>query len=365
MTLPFRTPPASLCLLRLSALGDVCHAVPIVRTIQQAWPKTAITWIIGKVEHRLLHGLEGVEFVVFDKARGARAYLDLRRQLRGRRFDALLHMQLSMRANLASACVRADVRIGFDRARARNLQWLFTNHTIAPRAREHVLDSFFGFTEALGIRERVLRWDIPIPAQAREYADSVLTADKPVLVISPCSSMSYRNWHPAGYAAVADHAAAHGMQVVLTGGTSPVEQRYAREIAALAKSRPLDLVGRTDLKQLLAILARATAIVAPDSGPAHMGTAVGVPVIGLYACTNPERARPYLSAAYAVNKYPEAVRWKYGRSVATLEWGTRVRDAHAMNLITVADVTAVLDRILASDERQCGTRAHFGPPTAS
>jgi len=80
-----------------------------------------------------------------DKRASLSALRALRRQLRGRRFDALLHMQLALRSSLVAQCVPAAVKLGFDRARARELQWLFTNARIAPRSREHVLDSFFGF----------------------------------------------------------------------------------------------------------------------------------------------------------------------------------------------------------------------------
>ena len=80
-------PTSNLCIIRLSAIGDTCHTVPVIRAIQAAWPDTKLTWIIGKVEHALLAGLEGVEFVVVDKNRGLRGYLDVRRELRSRRFD--------------------------------------------------------------------------------------------------------------------------------------------------------------------------------------------------------------------------------------------------------------------------------------
>lgn len=348
MPLSFTPPPASLCLLRLSAIGDICHMLPIVRTIQHAWPQTRLSWIIGRTEHGLVRDIPGIEFVVLDKARGLRGYGDLRRHLRGRKFDALLHMQMSLRASLASLCVSSPVRLGFDRPRAHDFQWLFTNHRIAAREREHVQDSFFGFVEALGIRTRVLRWDIPIPDSARTFADAALGPGPPILVISPCSSMSYRNWHAAGYAAVADYATVrHGLRVVLTGGTSAVEREYAQAIIAQVRCQPVDLIGRTDLKQLLAVLARATAVVAPDSGPAHMATAVGVPVIGLYACTNPDRARPYLSADYVVDRYSEAIHAMFGGTIDTVPWGTRVRAGGTMDRITVSDVTAKLDMLIA------------------
>ena len=148
----FTSPPSSICVLRLSALGDVCHVLPVVRTIQDTWPSTQVTWILGKLEHKLLGHIPDIEFIVFDKQAGARAYRDLRTRLRGRKFDALLHLQLALRASLAAMLVPARHRVGFDRARAREGQCLFTNATIEPRSREHVLDSLFGFTERLGTR---------------------------------------------------------------------------------------------------------------------------------------------------------------------------------------------------------------------
>ena len=301
MSLPLTHPPKSLCLLRLSAVGDISHALPVVRTIQEHWPETELTWVIGRLEHSLVGDIPGVEFIIFDKAKRWGAFRDVRRALAGRHFDVLLHMQMSLRASLASLFIKADVRLGFDRNRAKDLQWLFTNARIAPRARQHVIDSFFGFTEALGIEGHTLRWDIPIPHKARQFAAEKMGKedDRPVLVISPCSSMDYRNWTAEGYAAVADHAIeAHGMRVILTGGPRAIEREYGEAITARMRNQPNNLIGRTGLKELLAILERAAVIIAPDSGPAHLGTAVGTPVIGLYAATNPDRARPFLSERF-------------------------------------------------------------------
>ena len=166
-----------------------------------------------------------MEFITVDKRAGLGARRGLRRRLGDRRFDILLHMQLSLRASVVSSAVRAPLRLGFDRARARELQWLFTNARIAPRTREHVLDSFLGFLEALGIDERALRWDVPLTPAALEYAQTLIPDAQPTLVISPCSSHSRRNWRPEAYAAVADHAVRrHGMRVILAGGPSAMER---------------------------------------------------------------------------------------------------------------------------------------------
>jgi len=147
----FDSPPSELCLIRLSAIGDACHTVPVIRAIQKAWPDTRLTWILGKVEHGLMSGLDGVDFVLFDKSRGRRAYLDIRRELSGRYFDLLLHMHASMRANLVSLMVPAITNLGFDRVRGRDYQWLFCRNHLAATPQQHVMDGLFEFAAAIGV----------------------------------------------------------------------------------------------------------------------------------------------------------------------------------------------------------------------
>ncbi|HUO19978.1 MAG TPA: glycosyltransferase family 9 protein [Steroidobacteraceae bacterium] len=348
--LPLAEPPRSLCILRLSAIGDTCHVVPIVRTLQQAWPATQLTWIVGRTEARLMSLIEGVEFITVDKRAGFAARRALAAQLAGRRFDVLLHMQLALRASLAAQLVRAPIKLGFDRARARELQWLFTNARIAPLTREHVLDSFFGFLTALGIRERLLRWDVPLPQAARAYAARLIPDAQPTLVISPCSSHARRNWASARYAALARHAAGrHGMRVILAGGPSEAERGMGAAIEAAAAGVALvNQIGKDTLPELLALLARATVLVSPDSGPVHMATMAGTPVIGLYAATNPARSGPYLSGRWCVDAYGRAARAFRGCEPRELPWGHKIEEPGVMDLIEVGEVTARLDELLGS-----------------
>lgn len=347
-TLPLADAPETACLLRLSAIGDCCNAVPALRALQDAWPGTRFSWVIGRTEYQLLGDIPDVEFIPFDKSKGFRALRGLRRQLRGRRFDVLLHLQSALRASAASLAVPADIRLGYDRQRAREQQWLFTNARCAANPRSHVVDGYLDQVRALGVEPRALRWDIPIPEAARERLAALLP-DGPVLAISPCSSLranNYRNWRMERYAAVADYAAErHGLHVVLTGGPTDFERQAARAVAAAARHKVTDLVGRTGLKELLALLDRSVAVVCPDSGPAHMATAVGTPVIGLFATSNPDRTGPYLGRDWIINRYPEAVAEFLGASVEDIRWGRRVRDPRAMDLITVDDVCRRIDAV--------------------
>lgn len=345
--LPLTIPPKKLCILRLSAIGDISHTLPILRTIQHAWPETEITWIIGKTEYGLVYDIPDVNFIVFDKSEGLLAYKKIRQALKKTRFDVLLHMQMSLRSSLISSLINAEIKLGFDKQRAKDLQWLFTNHKIEYKPQQHVIDSFFGFTEALGIKDKVYKWDVSIPEAAQQFAQQYINDDQPTLVISPCSSKAYRNWHCEGYAEVADYAIEkHGMQVILTGGPSSIEEQYGKCIEEKTGNTLVNLIGKTNIKELLAILDKARVIIAPDSGPAHLATAVGSPVIGLYACTNPARARPYLSQDYLINKYDTAIINKFSKPVDEVRWGTRVRDEGTMALIRSEDVINMLDHYL-------------------
>ena len=334
----------SLCLLRLSAIGDVCHAVAMVQAIQRRYPQLKITWILGKVEYQLLKHLEGVEFVIFDKSQGWRSYFNLKRDLKGRKFDVLLHMQVALRATIASLAISAKVRIGFDRFRAKEGQWLVTNYHIEPQATPHVLDGFMGFARAVGVTDLTPSWYIPVPIADTEFAKALIPDDSRVVVICAAASKAERNWLPERYAAVADHAAAKGYRVILCGGPAPLERDLADNIQAAAKSELENQVGKTSLLQLLAILKQASVVLAPDTGPAHMAVTQGTPVIGLYAHSNPGRTGPYTSLDSVVSVYAKVIAQQ--KPDMTIPWGKRAKGEGLMALIDVESVIVQLDGLL-------------------
>lgn len=331
-------PPTSICLLRTSALGDVTHVVPLIRTLQTAWPNTRLTWIVGKLEHKLVGDVPGVEFLVFDKSAGWLGFAALRRKLAGRRFDALLHLQVALRANLVSALVHADLRIGYDKARSKDLHGLFVNKRIAPRSGEHVLDAMASFLEPLGLKQSRVEWNIPTPNSAHEFATTLLPGNVPTLLVSPCSSHRVRNWLPDRYAAVMDHAAAHDWRVVLCGGPATFEREFGDAILSACLRKPIDLIGKDTLKQFLALCQRAALVLTPDSGPMHMANAVGTKVLGLHAASNPNRSGPYSDRRWCVDRYDAAARKFRGKPAAELPWGTKLEYPGVMELITADDV---------------------------
>ncbi len=348
-----------MCLLRLSALGDITHVLPTLRTLQHHWPNTKITWIIGKTEYQLVKAIENINFIVFDKSSGLSAYPDLKKQikqhLKGKAFDVLLHMQLSIRSSVASIFIPADIKLGFDKARAKDLQSIFCNRQIRPGStRQHVLDSFLEFPRYFGL-DPVMEWQLPVSQKATESIKQKIQSDKKLFVINPCAvakSKNWRNWTSEGYAAIADFVSnKYDMQVVLTGGNSQLEKNSAKEILALCKNaKPVNLIASTSIDELVATLQLADIVLAPDTGPVHIASALGTKTIGLYATTNPDRAGPYKHRQYVVNKYPEALLQYYQQSVEDASWGKRIKTAECMNLISVDDVTKQIESITGTTD---------------
>ena len=192
--------------------------------------------------------------------------------------------------------------------------------------------------------------NIPIRKEDRLFVSQALLDLDRFMVINPCTSMrarNWRNWDPERYAAIADYAALkHHLCVVLTGGPAEEELAFGQKIISHCKTNPVNLIGQTSLKQLLALLDKALVLIAPDTGPAHMATAVGTPVIGLYATSNPLRTGPYKSQKWVINRYPEALEAEYGLTTDKAPWGKRVRHPEAMNRISKEDVKEMLDQIM-------------------
>jgi heptosyltransferase I len=251
--------------------------------------------------------------------------------------------------------VPARMRVGFDRARQSELHGLAVNTRIAPmHAHQHVMDCLLSFLESLGFQVPATpRWDIPVSPEDEAFAVEHVPDGQPTLILSPASSHAERNWRAGRYAAVADHAIErHGMHVLLCGGPGAVERRLGDAILGHMRHAPRDLIGKDTLKRFLAVARRATLVLTPDSGPAHMANAVGTPVLGLYAATDCERSGPYGSRALSVNRFADAARTLLGRQAQTLRWGKHIHRPGVMDLITTEEVVAKLDAFMAARVRR-------------
>ena len=330
--------------MRLSAIGDVTHVVPVIRAICKQYPEAKITWIIGKLEARLLAGLEGVEFIVFDKKGGWAAIRQLRADLKDRKFDVLLHMQVALRANLLSKLVRASKRIGWDKPRWRDRHGWFINQSVRSVAGQHQVDAFLEFARALDVPEAPPQWDLPVSDEDINWAQQILGEGPPILMISPCSSHVLRNWSAQRYARVADYVISElNMRVVLIGGPSELELQTGRDIESAMSNSAQNLIGKDTITQSTALLKMAALVLSPDSGPAHLASAIGTPVLGLYAATPSKRSGPYNSLDLCVDKYAEVAHKFRNKNPEELRWGQRIEFPGVMDMIETEDVIEKLN----------------------
>lgn len=336
-----------LCILRLSAIGDVCHAVAMVQRIQSTRPDIEITWIIGKVEHLLVGDIPNINFVIFDKKQGLNAYKDLRKALKGKKFDVLFAMQVAMRANLAIKLINANTVIGFDKSRAKELHSVFIDVPIATQHQPHVLDGFMAFADAVNIpKQEKIAWHIPLSNSETQVANQLKTDLGRYVVLCPAASKAERNWTVDGYAKIADYIANCGFSVVICGGPTDMEKQLSSAIMDASEVKITNMVAKTSLKELLAILQNAELVIAPDTGPAHMATSVGTAVIGLYAHSNPLRTGPYNDLNHVVSVYDEAIQLQHHKPWQDLPWGKRAKGEHLMQQITLERVTTQINSVL-------------------
>jgi len=286
--------PRSVAVVLLSALGDAVHTLPIVASLRRAWPETHISWVIQPPARALVEGHPDVdEFLTFRRERGAAGLLEFRRGLRGRRFDLVIDLQVYLKAGLLTGLLRAPVKLGFDRVRTRDLNWLFTTHRIPPHAPGHVQDQYFEFLDFLGVPVR-RRWELALRESERAAGrDFFGRLGAPALAVVVSSSRREKDWIPDRYARVLEVAHADlGLRPVLVGGRSPGEDRMAARVLALTRVEVLD-ARADDVRRLVWLLNGSAVLLSPDTGPLHIAVALGTPSVGLYGYTDPKRVGPY------------------------------------------------------------------------
>ena len=328
----------------LSALGDAVHVLPVVNALRRTWPEARISWVIQPVPHALVRGHPAVdEFIVFHRRRGIGAwtsYRELQRAFAGRRFDLLLNLQVYLKAGLITAIAPARIKLGFDRARARDLNWLFTTHRIPPRPVGHVQDQYFEFLEHLGVDPAPVEWRIDLTEEERTAQRAFFDRlDRPACGIIVATSKPAKNWAPERYARVIDALESRfGLRAVLIGGPSAVEREAADRIIGLARHKPLNALA-DDVRRAVWLLDGCRLVISPDTGPLHIARALDTPVIGLYGYTNPKRYGPY-------RKYGDLVVDGYARHAGEDYPPSMVYRPDGMGRVTVEAVLERVDRAL-------------------
>lgn len=287
--------PKNIIIVMMSAVGDAVHVLPVVTALKRANPACKITWILQPGPASLIASHPSVdEIIIFDRTKGLGGFLDLRRKLARRRFDLLLNLQVYFKAGIITLLVEADRKLGFDRSRARDMNWLFTNLKIPRRPVQHVQDQYFEFLEVLGVSPTPLRWGLEPTDEERPWQRQFINRignEYAAIVIA--TSKAEKDWFPERWAAVVDHLwDCYGVTSVLVGGTTQREIEVCQAILAASKHTPVDALG-SGLRNLVSIIDASSLVISPDTGPLHIAVALNKPVISLIGFTNPRRTGPY------------------------------------------------------------------------
>jgi heptosyltransferase I len=288
---PFRR----VCIVMMSAVGDAVHVLPVINALKRHSPGAHITWILQPGPAALVRGHRSVdEILIFDRSKGIRAFAEIRRALASRDFDLVINLQVYFKAGIVTQFTRARVKLGFDRARARDFNWLFTTHRIPPHEPQHVQDQYFEFLTALGVPHEPVEWDLgPYPDERAWQREFFSRFERPTASLVVATSKPQKDWLPERWAQVVDvlwHD--FDLQPVLVGGRSAREIHAEQAIMQRARQRPHSALG-SGLRNLVGILDGSALVLSPDTGPLHMAVALDRPVVSLLGYTNPKRTGPY------------------------------------------------------------------------
>ena len=284
-----------ICIVMMSAVGDAVHVLPVLHALKRHAPQSRITWVLQPGPATLVRGHRHVdEIILFDRSKGWRAFADVRRELARREFDLVLDFQVYFKAGVVTSFTRAPVKLGFDRARARDLNWWFTTDRIPPHEPQHVQDQYLEFLTALGVPNDDVTWELgPWPRERDWQSEFFERLERPAAPIVVATSKPEKDWLPERWAEVADilyHD--FGLDPVLVGGRTERELAAERVIMEKTRHKPVSALG-SGLRNLVGILDGSALVLAPDTGPLHISVALDRPVVSLMGYTNPKRTGPY------------------------------------------------------------------------
>jgi len=290
-----RVPLDRVCIVMMSAVGDAVHVLPVITALKRAHPAMHLTWVLQPGPASLVRGHPLVDdIILFERTAGLRGFRDVRRALRARRFDLVIDLQVYFKAGIITSFTHAPVKLGFDRARARDFNWLFTTHRIPPHPMQHVQDQYFEFCDWLGVPHEPVEWGLgPWPGEREWQREFFAKLERPAAPIVVATSKPDKDWMPERWAEVCDALYADfGLQPVLVGGRSPREEHAERVILGRARHKPVSALG-SGLRKLVAIFDGAALVLSPDTGPLHISVALDRPVVSLIGYSNPRRVGPY------------------------------------------------------------------------
>ena len=293
--------PERVLLVLLGAIGDVVCGMPLAQRLRAGWPRVRITWVVEPAAAPLLDQHPAIDqVIVFRRGQGTPALLEVLRALRDSRPDITLDLQRHFKSGLFSWASGAPRRLGFHWRNSREGNWFFNTQTIEPVDTFTLkLTHFQRFADLLGVDPAPVTFGLASSTVERQRVARLLgdlNGRPAVLYVG--STWPSRQWRPAATAALCRRLREHGLEVVLVGG--PGDAAFAEAVREADAGPLVNLVGRTGLRDVVAVMERAAVAIGPDTGPMHIATAVGTPVVALFGATSPLRSGPWGSTEHVL-----------------------------------------------------------------
>ncbi|TAL12667.1 MAG: lipopolysaccharide heptosyltransferase II [Nitrospirae bacterium] len=287
-----------LLIVKPSSLGDIVHTLPTLAAFRRRFPRATLSWLVKREWAEVLEGQPDLDDVlaVDLSVQGWPAAI---RAVREGRFDLVVDLQGLLRSAVLGWASGSPARVGFANGREGS-PWFYTHRVPVPDASMHAVDRYLLMARFLGAapeKPGPSAFCLPRDPAADARVEALLAAagvrvGTMLVALNPSARWATKQWPVASFAAVGDWLQRHGgARVAVVGGRA--ERSAGDEVIRLMQTAPLDLVGQTTMKELIALLRRLRVLITNDSGPMHLAAAVGTPVIALFGPTDPGRTGPY------------------------------------------------------------------------
>lgn len=292
-------------LIKPSSLGDIIHALPVLYALREKYPDATIDWLVNDGFAPMIRDLPAIDNVVlFERKRFSKvgrslkatsAFFQFLRSLREVRYNLVIDLQGLFRSGFMTFATGARQRVGFKSAREG--AWVFYNRRVpTPRDDLHAVDRNLLLLETLGCDANRVRFDLALTDVESRKAETLLAdfgidRSEQFVAILPGARWETKRWAPERFVELLQKLDQDGARCVLLGG--PDERDLCGEIAEKSSTNPPNLAGQTSLRELAAVLSRASVVLTHDSGPMHIADALGRPLVAICGPTNPARTGPY------------------------------------------------------------------------
>lgn len=342
-------------IVKPSSLGDVIHALPFLASVKDSFPDAEVDWVISRKLKGILENNPLInELIVVNKDSWKRIrnlpktvaeLSSLNRKLKSRKYDMVVDLQGLLRSGLITLSTLSTVKVGF--ADAREGSSLMYDKKVSVNGTAHAVDKCLAVARAIGAASGKPRFPVHVSEKAMSKISAILGNVNDYVVVFPSSIWVAKRWPPGHFANL---IAKIQLPCVIAGSRDDrkvarniIDTMYGRDSGPSRAYETLNVCGKTDLSELVALIALARAVVTNDSGPMHIAAALNRPTVALFGPTDPDRTGPY---GWQRNKNLKVISAGLACSPCLGQKKNKCRDVICMDQITVDQVLGVLEEFI-------------------